>query len=632
LILGTADYAGAQKSLSGLLDISELMTIAGERFDLASEDAVLLFDGQRIRAHKDGRYVQYVHRIIWLNTDVAIRRYGDHRIRHDVAHCSLKVAAIRTWRDNQWWETGSTGIVETLPYELAHAYDYANMREMMLLHDGIELPCIIEVAYLIEDLVPFRTGLEGIWTFARNEPVVQSWFGLELPVGWWPNIYEYPATPPPEKTTDTALGFDIYFWKRGPYDALPRPHIADPAKTEPHILWSFWKDWDSLGKHLKNIIDSAAVTGEYLKGIIDSVTEYARNDVEKAEKIAEFINTATRYIDYPEYYWLSSPRSAHRIFSTGYGHRLDRAVLAASLFREAGLSARPVYLGKGYGKIENSVPTLARLGGIRLWLAGDNLAGHYDPAEGTLSNGPARFFNRAVWLPGEDEKPIVKSPGNGKQSLINVIIDLTYSSEIDSLTGQGMYYSDNCFNAYDRTAGLNGKAGDFLGGVISGIIEGAEITEYNPGRLDRAITELGFEYKVEKPETDDLGRLKLNFGQPTGGLFERLPDDVQLYRNHRESIIDLPGPMIQKLEFRIDTKDIEIMYYPEEYIIENEAGSFSISTDVKNDRLSISKTLDLAKTVYSPDEWPQLRMLLLAEKSERNNTLIFKVDEDLGDD
>ncbi len=141
----------AQKSITGEHDISKLLTKAEKKFDLSKQDAVMLLDSKKIHWLADGRLITSIHRIIWINSNVAIRNYGDHRIPFDEARCAFNVETVRTRRDGQWWETGSSGIVETLPFALEHSYDYSNMREMMLLHNGIELPCILEIAYSIED-------------------------------------------------------------------------------------------------------------------------------------------------------------------------------------------------------------------------------------------------------------------------------------------------------------------------------------------------------------------------------------------------------------------------------------------------------------------------------------------------
>ncbi|MDP8229430.1 MAG: DUF3857 domain-containing protein, partial [Candidatus Electryoneaceae bacterium] len=99
------------------------------------------------------------------------------------------VRELRTLRDGQWWESDTTGIVETSPHAVRTAYDYNDRREMMLLHDGVELPCILNVEYVIEDKIPFRNGVEGMWLFAKDDPVLESHFSFDVPIGLNPQVF-----------------------------------------------------------------------------------------------------------------------------------------------------------------------------------------------------------------------------------------------------------------------------------------------------------------------------------------------------------------------------------------------------------------------------------------------------------
>jgi len=616
--------AGAQQSICGTQDIAELLAAAGNGFDLVKQDAVLLFDGQEIRWLPGGRLKKDVHRIVWINTNIAINRYGDHRIPYDDAHCTFHVSTVRTWRDGRWWPSGPTGIVETLPYALRTAYDYTNMREMMLLHDGIELPCILEIAYAVEDKEPFRKGAEGLWAFARQEPAVRSCFTLGLPRGQGLNVFTPDGVPAPEKETDQESGLDIYRWKMGPLEAIPRPHTDDPAAYVPYVSWSTWADWNVFGKHLKDTFEAGIKMDQRLTGCLDSLLNDARTDGEKAGLIAGFINDRTRFVDYPEAYWWPTPRQAARTYSTAYGHRLDRAILAAALFTNGGLRAYPAFLGRGYGNIDDGVPTISRMNGIGVWVYGDNLDAWYDPTGGTVSHGPAPADRRTVWLPGVDEKPSVHRIGKSEENRFEACITLSLDKKKKSFTGTGFINAEGCLSPYGRMVGLGDEAKTCLGAVFSGMISGMKVTNFNPSVFTRQRVVIGCELELEKPEADDLDRLPLVIGRPTGGVFDFLPENVDLYSQVRSSPVVMPCPMNQKVELRLDTKGLEVIYSPSEQFLENTAGSFSLTAGGGDDRVIIIRKLKLGKAVYQPDEWPALRALLLAASHERNQTLLVK--------
>ena len=99
--------------------------------------------------------------------------------------CTLEVDVLRTWRDGRWWPDPSrisdTAVVHTLPHALDHADDYTVMRETMLLHDGVELPCIMETAYTItEKCVP---GADGVFVFPSIDPAVVTELAVTAAAG-----------------------------------------------------------------------------------------------------------------------------------------------------------------------------------------------------------------------------------------------------------------------------------------------------------------------------------------------------------------------------------------------------------------------------------------------------------------
>ena len=619
--------ASAQKSISGMQNISELLTTAQQNFDMSKQDAVLLFDGQKIHWLPDGRLVTYIHRIIWINSKVAIDAYGDHRIPYDSERCTFNVVTIRTWRDGQWWETGETGIVETLPFALKKAYDYSNIREMMLLHDGIELPCILEVAYYIEDKEPFRNGAEGLWTFARQEPAVQSWFIYGLPTGLKPNVFTSMDVPEPVINTDPELGLNIYWWKMGPIEAIGRPPIDDPALEEPYIAWSTWLNWKTYGHYIYNPFKEAMKLDEPIEKSLDSLLIDARTDAEQADLIAKFIDKKTRLINYTDNFWLTNPRQASQTYASAYGHRLDRAVLAAAMFSHAGIESRPVFLGKGHGNIDVGTPTLSRMTDIGVWISGDDLEAYYNPASSKISNGPANIYNRTVWLPHFDDNPNLSFASGTEYSSLDIRIDLAFDSKKDLFTGKGYLYVDKGFNPYDRMTGLANESKSYLGSVVSGLLKGAKITGYNLSNFDRLRVSVGFELELKKPEPDDFDRLELVLDEPSGGIFDNLPRNVHLYDQKRSSRVDIPFLMNQKIELKLDLEGLEVVYSPADKIIGNSAGIFSVTVDRKDERLVITRKLNLTKTTYQPEDWPALRELLLADKHQRNQSLLLKTAE-----
>jgi hypothetical protein len=367
---------------------------------------------------------------------------------------------------------------------------------------------------------------------------------------------------------------------------------------------------------------------DMLRHSLDSLVEKARTDAEKADLIAEFVEQTVRSVDYPERYWLWSPRLATRTYSTAYGHGLDRAVLAASLFREAGMTVIPMFVSNGYGDVNEGVPTLARLGGIGVRVSSGSFAGYYNPESGDVVSSPSGLFGRAVWPLDDSNGPKLLTDAFDNASCFDIRIDLKYDSESEKFIGTGCLSADRCFNPFAKMRGLSDEAESYLGSLVSSIIGGADVANYNPSRFDIERVVVGFDLELEKPELDDADRILLLLGEPSDGIAGMLPDDVRFFQQQRNSPVRLPSKMSQKIEIRLEMKGLEAIYQPAVLMIDNGAGSLAVTVEADDDRITIVRKLVLMKSVYEAEDWPDLRALLLADQHERNQTLLLKTTGD----
>ena len=617
--------AVAQMDITGRHDISELMRTARKSFDMDKVDAVILLDDCRINWQVDGRKTKIVHRIIWINNAVVVREYGDIRVPYDDDHQRFHLEALRTWRDESWIESGATAVVETTPSALRTAYDYANRREVVVLHDGIELPCIVESAYSIEDKISYRKGVDELWLFARRDPVLLSQFSIGLAPSKHPNIHVSPGVTALEREYDGELDQYIYSYRMEEVAPFLHSETGDPAAFLPHVLWTTWDDWDDYGKDLKHSFEKSLKINDALQDSVDNLLIDARTMTDKAHWIAEFVERSTRLVHYPENYWLWDPRPAHRTFTTAYGHRLDRAILAGALFSAVGFEVFPVFRGMSYGDVTEDVPSINRMDGIAVWVSGgDDVEAYYDPVTSELHNGLSLIYNRTVWLPGSGDDPDVRWKGDRTRSRLEVRINLKVDEENDCWQGDVYYHATHGLNPFDRMEGLADEARDHLQAVVSGIIDGAEITNFNPATFNRFVITAGFQFTAPIGEEDHYGRVNLIMGEPAGGLIERLPFGVDMHIEKRNSPVRLPGLMDRIVELNIDLTGWEQVYTPEETNIENEIGSFSLSSEEKEEHLIITRQLRFDSVDCSTDDWEKLRALLLAEKNERNRTVMLR--------
>ena len=157
LVVSSLNVSAAPKPATDEAEVAALLERAGDAFDLEREDAIFLLDELSETWTTDGRLVRSIHQIALIRTEYGLDHYADLRVPWDSARQCLVLQALRTWRpsDDQWIDAGPTASVETLPFAVDRSPDYCHLRETMLLHDGVELPCVMETRYTIEDQIDF---------------------------------------------------------------------------------------------------------------------------------------------------------------------------------------------------------------------------------------------------------------------------------------------------------------------------------------------------------------------------------------------------------------------------------------------------------------------------------------------
>jgi hypothetical protein len=613
-------------------DIEELMLLAEEHYDLTMQDAVLLLESRKVTLSPGSRTTT-VHRIVWLGSETGVDTYADLRVPHNTSNSTLEVLTLRTWMDGRWWphenDISETAVVPTTPGALQSADDYTSMRETMLLHDGVEVPCIVETRYRIMERVPVRHGSDGLWVVPNRDPAVITILTVQAPSSTTLHHAELNGAPELREPmlVDDGGGLKNYVWRAELTDRLERPLVTDPETYAPCVLWSTWSDWEALAEAVLSSTEEAMVLNETITDTVARLVEAKPLPLSRAEAIVEFINETTRPVRYDDSFWHFAPRSASRTWETAYGHWLDRTVFAAALFREVGCEAILLFDGPTLEGADE-VPALSRFDGPTLWPK--DAGALYDPLRGEMRLGRDRHVGRTVWIPSKDGQPHPIRAGASRYELV-VSLD---SNDEGGWTGSGVLVTGGPLTAYGDVAGIDGEAGGHLGRVARTALEGASLEDHSLALLRDTEVVAGISLSLEAPEPDDSGRIHLEMGDPAGGIIAGLPSDVHVYSEHRDSPVRLTGPMEQTFTLTIELGDREVVRLPEERSLENTAGSFALNVKQGTDRVTVTRVLALnppalvdrvEKMIHvEPDVWPDLRALLLEETDHRNRLLLLE--------
>lgn len=634
LLLMVVPALAAPTSAVGDMDIGALMARADETLDLGSTDVVLLFDGRTVDIAADGAVQTTFHQIVWISTELGIDEYADLRVPWNTTNATLEVKALRTWMDGRWWPHESnlnpTAIVETVPYGVANADDYTTMRETMLLHDGVELPCIMETVYTVTRRFPEGTGTDGLWVFQRDDPAIRTSYEVlvapDVPLSF---AVGNGAPEPVVTRVDERAG---YAWEMRDQPRLGVPHVRDATAHAPYACWSTWRDWSALGAALTTSIDAAAEPTDALRDTVVALTEHESHLPARIEAVSGFVAESVRHIGYDESHWAFEQRPAARVYETAYGNRLDRAVLATALLRavEGVSSVVPVFRSAPASPIDLDVPGLARFGRMELFVSGEGVRGIYDPASSTFTSGlPDEYSERTIWNATSNAPGIYVSADQGSSldGEVGSVFRCSVMLEQDddgAWTGDGRVSGTGALSFHRSIVGVGNETERFCDGLASDVVGDAEVTASNVAVLESGRAVVGFTLAWDPGDQDEQERNVLTFGSPAAGLESRLPSDVHLYERERTSPVLLVAPIEETLSLRIRLPEDDVALAPAVVDIENGVGRFTQTVERDGDWLVVTRDLRISQVVIHPEWWPDLRELLLAGESAQSSTILYR--------
>ena len=191
-------------------------------------------------------------------------------------------------------------------------------------------------------------------------------------------------------------------------------------------------------------------------------------------------------------------------------------------------------------------------------------------------------------------------------------------------TGDAYYEAGGGFSPFDQMEGGGDRSSQYLNRVASSVFSGASVDEFSPMSFDRFTVASDLTISVPATDCDDLGRKPFVIGTPAGGILDSVPGYVPLHIAERGTPVPLPGAGEQMVKVKLHLGDFEVAHLPEATSFSNDAGSFELAVETDGDVVTISRHITIARSTFSAEEWPQLRVLLLAEASAANRTVLLK--------
>lgn len=283
----------------------------------------------------DGTQVYRQSKVLTLYTHTAMNRtYGESFITYDPRYQTLQIHESYTrQKDGNIVKTPANALVEVLPSAAANAPAFNALREMVVVHTGLELGATIYLDYSITTKPGYLPGIQICRLLEHSSPVKEYEISITVPRG---QHLEYALNNHKAKASVTeSEGMKQVSWTLKNLPALSRePQVSVIggdlplliATTEEKPLSFLTSQWQPEG-------DAG------IRALAGKLTAGAKDDKEKVTAIRDYVIDNLYYSSLPLAESGYRIRPAAEVIRSAYGTEAEKANLMAALLKAAGLKA-----------------------------------------------------------------------------------------------------------------------------------------------------------------------------------------------------------------------------------------------------------------------------------------------------
>lgn len=500
--------------------------------------------------------------------------YGESFIVYNPQYQELKINSSYTkQKDGTIIKTPDNAFVEVLPRNAADAPAYNHLKEMVIVHTGLELGATIYLDYTVTSKPGYLPEVDIFEELLQSSPVKEYTLTIVTP-----EVKElaYTLTNNPAKASvKRSGGTCTTSWTLRNLPASSRaPFVYVKNGNVPFLAATTYA---SEGEALATLLKQFNPSGDpQLTTLAESLTEGEKKDEDKLEAILEYttnhIANNGLTLDQTGY----RLRPADAVISTAYGTEVEKANLLAGLLDGAGFKAEPMATYQAYADKGLALKAVDQL------------------FVSCMVNGELYLFSTSSTHRPQtvnfDRTPLF-SLQTGKPVAIAVPQDYQIKSDI------AVRFKDGKVTTSTKES------------------VGKELMPY---------------FTTGNSENEQTAPLKVENGYATISLpdaeygFSHLPYGY-LNSQRKENLL-IPRPVNEVYTYTIECPENMELRTPEtDKTIRNAAGSLTISVKKNGRTATVTRSLELNKQLYTPAEYKELRQLLTEWSDVNGKTLLFSV-------
>ena len=500
--------------------------------------------------------------------------YGESFIVYNPQYQELKINSSYTkQKDGTIIKTPDNAFVEVLPRNAADAPAYNHLKEMVVVHTGLELGATIYLDYTVTSKPGYLPEVDIFEELLQSSPVKEYTLTIVIPEA---KELAYTLTNNPAKASvKRSGGTCTTSWTLRNLPASSRaPFVYVKNGDVPFLAATTYA---SEGEALATLLKQFNPSGDpQLTTLAESLTEGEKKDEDKLEAILEYttnhIANNGLTLDQTGY----RLRPADAVMSTAYGTEVEKANLLAGLLDGAGFKAEPMATYQAYADKGLALKAVDQL------------------FVSCMVNGELYLFSTSSTHRPQtvnfDRTPLF-SLQTGKPVAIAVPQDYQIKSDI------AVRFKDGKVTTSTKES------------------VGKELMPY---------------FTTGNSENEQTAPLKVENGYATISLpdaeygFSHLPYGY-LNSQRKENLL-IPRPVNEVYTYTIECPENMELRTPEtDKTIRNAAGSLTISVKKNGRTATVTRSLELNKQHYTPAEYKELRQLLTEWSDVNGKTLLFSV-------
>ena len=524
--------------------------------------------------HADGSQEMRFSMELILFTHTAMNStYGESFIVYNPEFQQLKINASYTkQKDGKIIQAPENAFVEVLPAAAAHAPAYNGLKEMVVVHTGLELGATIYLDYTLVSKPGYLPELDVYEEIIQSSPVDEYVITLAAPVSKTITYASANLTAAPVERVQDGVTSLTWTLKKVPASSR-NPFVAAANGDVPYLTATTYASTADALQFLAGQFNPP--TDVQLQTIAENLTDGTEGTTNRLAAILAYVNQRFAnnglLLEQTGY----RLRNASDVFSTAYGTEAEKVNLLNGLLNCAGFDAEPVAIyrmaaSKGLG--------LKGIANLSVLCKADGKTYLFSPR----NTQPDKALLLAGAMP-------VYALSNGQPVALPAPAETAISAQTTVSFNQNQLVTDTRENV----------GSDLLPYFVNGTKEEQKSTALQP---------------------------------QNGYITWLLPEPAQAFANQpygrmnseRGENLMLPRPVDESYTYSIVCPaNLSLSSRAFDKTIQNAAGQCIIKLVKSGNEATVTRSLKLNKQLYTPAEFKALRQLLTVWSDPNTKTLIF---------